>query len=204
MDYINKKKFDPAVGKKKQGQLQVVKNTKNIDKRDNLSKNLINFINSNKGAKGLEMMETLFNQGDITELDFAGILSKEYDLEFIENLTEYQISDEVLGLIPEKICKKNLVLPLVKIDKTLVVVFANPTDINLKDNLSLITGFQIQPVIATSTMIKNAFNKFFKNTESIDNLIYDMSFDLFGFDNELAINLDQEVSSDPEIQLFDL
>ena len=194
-----KKKIDTAIDKTKQGQLQVIKDTKkDLRKKDDLSKKLVNFINKNTGSKGLEMMETLLNQGDITELDFANILSKEYNFEFIENLMEYQISKEVLSLIPEKICKKNLVLPLVKINKTLVVVFANPTDFNLKDNLSLITGLQIQPVIATSTVIKNAFNKFFKNTESIDNLLYDMSFDLFGFDNELAINLDEEVSSDPK------
>ena len=178
----------------KHGQIQVVKDKKNLQEKEKDFK-IFQTLKNAKGIKGLEIIETLLEKGHITELELSRRFSKEYDLELIEDLSNYNIKKDVLDLIPERICRKNLILPIAKINKTLVVAFANPTDMSLKDNLLLMTGFEIQPVVSTSNEIKNTLGKVFDNTEAIDNLIYNMSFDFFGFDNELAIDLDKEMSS---------
>ncbi len=167
------------------------------------------FIESlkNKNINHSEMMQALLEKGHITEKELANIFSKELGFEVISNLNDYKISEEVLRLIPQKVCEKNILLPLVKIDKTLVVVFSDPSDINLRDNLFLITGYKIQPVISTRTAIKEAFTKYFSNQEAIDNLVYDMSFEVAGFEEELAIDLDKEKEQnvkDPVISFVNL
>ena len=160
-----------------------------------------------KSVNHAEMMQALLEKGHVTETELASIFGKELGLEVINNLNDYKISKEILELIPQKICEKNLILPLVRIDKTLVVVFADPSDLNLRDNLCLITGHKIQPVVSTRTAIKEAFNKYFDNQIVIDNLVYDMSFELAGFEEELAIDLDKEQNKkedDPVIQFVNL
>ena len=164
-------------------------------------------LKTKKNINNTEMMQVLLEKGHLTEVELANIFGKEFGLEIIRNLGEYKISKEILELIPQKICEKNLVLPLVQIDKTLVVVFADPSNMNLRDNLALITGHKIQPVVSTQTAIKEAFNKYFDNKAIMDNLIYDMSFDLAGFEEELAIDLDKEQgksAKDPVISFVNL
>ena len=160
-----------------------------------------------KSVNHSEMMQALLERGHVSEEELAGIFGKELGLEVINNLSDYKISKEILDLVPQKICEKNLIIPLVKIDKTLVVVFANPSDMNLRDNLFLITGHKIQPVVATRTAIKEAFRKYFDNQVIMDTLVYDMSFELAGFEEELAIDLDKEQSkkeNDPVISFVNL
>ena len=163
---------------------------------DNLKKNNINHS---------EMMQALLEKGHVTETELANIFGKGFGLEVIKNLDDYKISAEVLNLIPQKVCEKNILLPLVKIDKTLVVVFSDPSDLNLRDNLFLITGHKIQPIVATRTAIKEAFNKYFNNQAAMDNLAYDMSFEVAGFEEELVIDLDKEQNKkDPVIAFVNL
>lgn len=161
----------------------------------------------NKNINHSEMMDTLLEKGHVTEVELANIFGRELGLEVIQNLGDYKIEKEVLNLAPKQICEKNLLLPLVKIDRTLVVVFANPSDLNLRDNLQLITGYKIQPVVSTRTAIKEAFDKYFDSSEDMDNLVYDMSFELAGFEEELGIDLDKELSKkagDPVISFVNL
>ena len=152
------------------------------------------FIESlrSKSVNHSEMIQALLDKGHISERELANIFGKEFGFEVINNLNDYKISPEVLSLVPQKVCEKNILLPLVQIDKTLVVVFSDPSDLNLRDNLFLITGLKIQPVVSTRTSIKEAFNKYFDNQEAIDNIVYDMSFEVAGFEEELAIDLDKE------------
>ena len=145
-----------------------------------------------KSINHSEMMQALLEKGHITEGELANIFGQEFGLEVINNLNDYKIPQEVLSLVPQKVCEKNILLPLVKIDKTLVVVFSDPSDLNLRDNLFLITGCKIQPVVATRTSIKEVFIKYFDNQAVMDNLVYDMSFEVAGFEEELAIDLDKE------------
>ena len=157
-----------------------------------------------KNIKNSKIMETLLEKGHVTEKELAGILGKEYGFKVIHNLVDYKIPKEVLDLIPQKICEKNILLPLSKIDKTLVVVFADPSNLNVRDNLFLTTGCKIQPVIAPRGDIKEAFNRLFDNKEIIDSLAFDISFDIAGFDNERAIDLDTDSSKDPTINFVNL
>ena len=189
--------------------LAVVKNKKSseVAERAFFNDKILDNLKKNKGLNQSETIQALLEKGHITELEIANLFSEEYGLEVIKSLNEYKITEDVLKLVPQKICRKNLILPLVKIDNTLVVVFSDPSNMNLRDNLSLITGLKIQPVVSTRTAIKEAFNKFFDNQNVMDNLVFDMSLDVSGFDDELAINLDKEVeanSSDPVISFVNL
>lgn len=166
----------------------------------NLVKSLRNpKINNN------EIIDMMLDNNHVTDQKIAEIFSQEYGFELIQNLEDYEVSEEVLNIIPKKICEKNLLLPIRKMDKMLIVVFANPSDTTLRDNLFLTTNFEIQPVIATRTNIKKAHKKYFNDKKAISNLVYNMSVDA-GNDEEVhAVNLDQnKESEDPVISFVNL
>ncbi|MCY4321025.1 MAG: ATPase, T2SS/T4P/T4SS family [Bdellovibrionaceae bacterium] len=191
---------DPLLNKKVSSKNLAIVGEKGseIEKQSSFKDQVIENIKKNRGLHQSETIKALLEKGHITELEIANIFSEEYGFETIQNLNEYKISEDVLSLVPQKICKKNLILPLVKIDNTLVVVFSDPSNMNLRDNLSLITGHKIQPVISTRTEIKEAFNKLFDSQNVMDNLVFDMSLEVAGFEDEMAINLDKEAKENSQ------
>ena len=180
---------------------------KDIVRSSLASQKVIENLKSSQSIHHSEMINALLEKGHITEVELANAFGREFGLEVVKNLHDYKISPEILKIIPKKICEKNILIPLAKFAKTLVVVFSNPSDINLRDNLSLITGLKIQPVVATRADIRKAFDKYFDNQRIMDSLAYDMHFELAGFEEELAIDLDKEVNlkaRDPVISFVNL
>ena len=198
-----KKKPEKTQNTHSVNQLVVFKDPKKaLEKREKKEKLLSDLFKNSKSADRSKKMEILLEQGHLTEIEVADALGKEYGYEVIKNLNDYVIEKAVLELIPKKVCEQNLVLPLVKFDKTLIVVFANPSNINLIDNLSLITGFKIQPVVSTRSSIKDSFNRLFDNEVVIDNLVYNMSVDVEEEDENLAINLNKEKDNKDHVVSF--
>ena len=175
---------------------------KNIEKHSSKEKILSDFFKKSKSADRSQRLEILLEKGHLTETDVADAFGKEYDFEVIKNLNDYVIEKQVLEIIPRKVCEKHLVLPLVKFDKTLIVVFADPSNVNLIDNLSLITGYKIQPVVSTRSSIKDSFNRWFDNEVVIDNLIYNMSLEAEDEDDALSIDLNKEKDSKDHVVSF--
>ena len=169
----------------------VIKEEKgNLQSSSAETKKVLQMLRKN-GVNQSEVMDALLEKGDITEEELANILAKEHGLELIKNLNEYKISKEVLGIIPQKVCMKNTILPLIRIDKTLVVIFSDPLNMSLRDNLNLITGYKIQPVVSTKTAIKEAFRKYYDNRDTMDSLVYNMSSDVVASEEE-GIDLDAD------------
>lgn len=91
---------------------------------------------------------------------------------------EYTVSKEIMGLIPQEVCERNLMVPLSLEKGKLTVAMADPSDFLKADELKFITGFAIHPVLATPR-------------EVISKLT-----DLYGTVNEPADLLDHSITED--------
>lgn len=155
-----------------------------------------------------QMMDTLLEKGYVDENEIVKIFAQECEIEAIENLGQYKISKEILELVPRKTCERYVLIPLSKVDNTLVVVFSDPTNLHIIDNLSLITGCKIQPVVAAKTAIKEVLDRYYDNQKEINNLFYEMDVENFGFEEENAIDLDEakeeQGAQDPVIPFVNL
>ena len=127
-----------------------------------------------------EVFNTFLKKGYVSEDELAAAFAEKYNIEHINNLKDYKISQEVIALIPFKLCQRYSLIPLVKMDKTLVVVFSDPSDMHIKDNIAVITGCRIQPVVASQSDIRVALNKYYDSQSEWNNLFYkvDKSTDL--------------------------
>ena len=149
------------------------------EKRSQLTqkeKTVKNFLDSlqeqGKHVNHAEVFNTFLKKGYVSEDELAAAFAEKYNIEHINNLKDYKISQEVINLIPFKLCQRYSLIPLVKMDKTLVVVFSDPSDMHIRDNIAVITGCRIQPVVASQSDIRTALNKYYDNQSEWNNLFY--------------------------------
>ncbi len=68
---------------------------------------------------------------------------------------------EVLSIVPSEFALRHHLLPLHQTDHTLTVAMADPLDIQSIDDLLLLTGLSIRPVLASASDISRAVEQFY-------------------------------------------
>ncbi|MDD5006077.1 MAG: ATPase, T2SS/T4P/T4SS family [Candidatus Omnitrophica bacterium] len=111
---------------------------------------------------GQELRSILIKEGFITEHELLAILSKELFIPYLD-LSRYKIDPQIFSLIPEKVSKQYKVVAVSLIGNTLTVAMFDPLNIFAIDDLKVLTGYEIDPVIASEKeifkIIDNAYGK---------------------------------------------
>lgn len=111
--------------------------------------------------------ETLIDLGLTTELEIATALHQQLGFDMISLLGK-KIEDEICKLVGDQILRKHMVIPFEYKDNNpnvLRVAMADPLDMVAIDDIGIVTGLQIEPVIATPREIAAAIDKFYGNSE---------------------------------------
>ena len=116
--------------------------------------------------------EILIRKKYITEEHLAEALANQKHLEVVD-LIEYAINPQACSLISQNVAQRNQLIPIDFRDKNLLVATANPLDIQALDNIGLITGFKITPVVATTSSIRESINQFMVSDDAIAELVDD-------------------------------
>lgn len=77
------------------------------------------------------------------------------------DLREFQEDPKVLGLVPQAVCRRCLVLPLRVVDKRLRLAMADPMDMGLIEELGFSTGHTIHPVLADARQLDERISKIY-------------------------------------------
>ncbi|TWI58674.1 type II secretory ATPase GspE/PulE/Tfp pilus assembly ATPase PilB-like protein [Pseudomonas duriflava] len=77
------------------------------------------------------------------------------------DLREFQADPAVLGLIPQAVCTRQLVLPLRVVGKRLRLAMADPMDMGLIEELGFVTGYSIHPLLSPLDQLQNKLNELF-------------------------------------------
>lgn len=128
---------------------------KGILKKDDLEKAL-----AVQKEKGGSLSDILVESGYISKDDLMIVLSQELGIPPI-NLSRYKIDPSVLKIIPQKIAKYYRILPLSCMGDTLMVAITDPLNIFITDDIKILTGFKISPVLTTEKDIKEALNQYY-------------------------------------------
>ncbi|MBI3039072.1 type IV-A pilus assembly ATPase PilB [bacterium] len=91
----------------------------------------------------------------VTENDIVQILSKQLKIPVID-LSNYLIDPVIAKLIPEHIAKRHMLIPINKVGNKLTVAMVDPLNIIAIDDIQLMTGLMVKPVVATFTDINKA------------------------------------------------
>lgn len=110
----------------------------------------------------LKLGETLVDEGIISEDDIAVALSRQLNLEIVD-LQTTNIDPKVATLVPVSILKKYTMIPFAYSEDNmniLRVAMENPLDTYAQEDISIITNYQVEPVVATTRSIMLAIDKY--------------------------------------------
>jgi type IV pilus assembly protein PilB len=107
-------------------------------------------------------------QGYVSQKDIVIAMSRQLNIPPI-NLSKYQVDKSLIELIPERIVKQYLIMPISRIGNVLTVAMADPLNIFAIDDIKTLTNYQIQPILATENDIKEAINTYY-GSAAIENI----------------------------------
>jgi len=121
---------------------------------------------------GETLSQIFIKLGLITEEQVVIGLAEQLGLPHMK-LTNYKLDPNVMEIVPEKIIKKNKVVPLSKSGNTLTVATADPLDVLIIDDLRAITGCNIQTIVCTPSEINQVIEDYYSTitTESLEELM---------------------------------
>ncbi len=99
-------------------------------------------------APSKPLHELLIERGFAKEDDVLAALAEEFGMELVD-LTQVKIEPSTLQAMPLKLVHRRTLMPLSRNNGTLVVATGDPYDVYALDELQMMTGLQIQPVLAS-------------------------------------------------------
>ncbi len=100
----------------------------------------------------------LVKLGFLTDEDVTNFLSRQYGVPAI-NLSYFEIDPAVVKLIPYETAKRYQILPLSRVGASLTIAMVDPTNVFAMDDIKFMTGFNIEPVVASESSILTGIDK---------------------------------------------
>jgi type IV pilus assembly protein PilB len=119
-----------------------------------------------KAGHGTLPEVALIRGGFIAEQEVAGLYAEDLFLPVIHSGVEAGAVDKEIGaLLPEKLCTDRLICPLIVRDDVLDVAFVSPEEMGVVDELQLMTGLRINPIIAPLSVVKERLDALYKTDQ---------------------------------------
>ena len=111
-------------------------------------------IEAQKGSGG-RIGEHLLKLGYVGEEDILDCLSQQFGVPSI-NLRHFDVDESIIRLIPADIARKYQFIPVTKTGATLTVAMEDPTNVFAMDDITFITGYRVEPVVASEDALRVA------------------------------------------------
>ena len=107
------------------------------------------------------------------------------------NLAEFEISAEVIQLVPPELAKRHQLIPVNRAGATLIVAMSDPSNIYAIDDLKFRTGLNIEVVVASEVAIDEAITRYYEKQVSYDDVLGDIDAEAveLGGDGDDAVNV---------------
>jgi type IV pilus assembly protein PilB len=109
----------------------------------------------------------LIRLGYVKEDDITQLLSEQYGVPSI-NLRHFEIDEAVINLIPSEVAQKYMVLPVNRTGATLTISMADPTNVFAMDDIKFMTGYNVEPVVASEIAIREAIEKYYGSQHALE------------------------------------
>lgn len=114
--------------------------------------------------KGGLLGEILVELGFAKEEDIAQALTAQYGFPYLP-LSNYDINPEVVEIVPGRVVKQYMLIPIDKIGNNLTLAMSNPLNLQAIEDVELLSGCNVQTFVSTSSDIKKAIAKYYKGKE---------------------------------------
>jgi type IV pilus assembly protein PilB len=118
-------------------------------------------------TSGGRLGNALVKLGFLSDDEVTAVLSRQYGVPSI-NLAYFEVDPGVIKLIPMETSMKYQILPLSRVGSSLTVAMVDPTNVFAMDDIKFMTGFNIEPVVASETAIVDAIKKHYGTVEDVE------------------------------------
>jgi type IV pilus assembly protein PilB len=115
-------------------------------------------VEEQKKSGGARLSQILIGLGFVKDNQILRAVEKYHQVPGVE-VNSFEIDPAVISLVPREICDRHTLIPIQKAGTTLVVAFADPSNLVVKEDLRFITRCRIQAVVGTETAIASAIDK---------------------------------------------
>ncbi len=159
------------------------------------------------------LASALVKLGFLSDEDVTNFLSRQYGVPAI-NLSYFEIDPAVVKLIPYETAKRYQILPLSRVGASLTIAMVDPTNVFAMDDIKFMTGFNIEPVVASESSIIEGIDKSYgtskeEELESVMQSMNDMGdaadVEVQGEEQELELKeLEKAADEAPIVKLVNL
>jgi type IV pilus assembly protein PilB len=144
------------------------------------------------------LASALVKLGFLSDEDVTNFLSRQYGVPAI-NLSYFEIDPAVVKLIPFETAKRYQILPLSRVGASLTIAMVDPTNVFAMDDIKFMTGFNIEPVVASESSIVEGIDKAYGTSkeEELEQVMQSM--------NDMGESTDVELQAEEhELELKEL
>jgi type IV pilus assembly protein PilB len=116
---------------------------------------------------GAKLGETLITLQFVSEDDITECLSQQFGVPSI-SLQHFEIDHSVIKLIPGEVARKYNILPVNKTGATVTIAMADPTNVFAMDDIKFMTGYNVEPVVASELAIKAAIDNYYGTSSALE------------------------------------
>jgi len=114
--------------------------------------------------KGGLIGEVLVELGFAKEEDITQALTAQYGFPYLP-LANYEINSEIANIIPSRVARQYLLIPVDKVGNNLTLAMSNPLNVHAVEDVELLSGCSIQIFVSTLSDVKGAIEKYYKDKE---------------------------------------
>jgi len=106
----------------------------------------------------------LIKMGFVNDEDVTTFLSRQYGVPSI-NLAYFEVDSDVVKLVPEDTARRYEIVPLSRVGSSLTIAMVDPTNVFAMDDIKFMTGFNVEPVVASESSIREAIDRFYAQAQ---------------------------------------
>ncbi len=103
----------------------------------------------------------------MSDSELVEFLADRYGVPAVD-LTDLDIDEAVIQLVPADVARKYTVLPVAKTGAKLTIAMADPTNVFAMDDIKFMTGYTVDPVVASDTALREAIDEYHGSTHAIE------------------------------------
>jgi type IV pilus assembly protein PilB len=121
---------------------------------------------SHQKINGGKLGKALVTLGYVKDDDITALLSRQYGVPSI-NLDHFEVDAAIIKLIPAETARKYQILPLSRSGATLTIAMADPTNVFAMDDIKFMTGYNVEPVVASEISLEEATERYYGSARSL-------------------------------------
>ncbi len=116
----------------------------------------LNYQRQHGGKLGFNLIKL----GYVKDDEITALLSKQYGVPSIA-LSQFDVDATVVKLVPAETAQKYQIIPLSRSGATLTIAMTDPTNVFAMDDIKFMTGYNVEPVVASETAVVDAIQKYY-------------------------------------------